>query len=454
MENIVFVKSKFYNTIFSLFFITYLSGIYFINQLFLYLILGICLLVLNVLFLFANNFKLLLNNFIQINVIILLFLIVILATMSYRGIEFNFLGGKMEGGMFYVRIIAVILLYLTSIRIKTNNNFYIYLFLFFFLSSILPFLSDLLFLLAGPNNSFSKFVEGSTTIKEYSENFQNGGLFRIQSAAILADSILFLIIAFYPFTNHFGNFKFKWKHFLLFILLFILIGISGHRLALFNLFFVISIFYVFTFGIKKIRKLLYISLLFIISFLILVYIFYNQFPSPIQRVFSFLPFLSDTAIISDAEASNNFRFLMLIKGFSMIPDYFIIGKGFSFTNYNIDFSDYFGTIDQFSEIGVFHNGLMGLIVNLGIFGFILGLYFLFKTLKIVSSKNIFISSNNIYNRIYILLRVKIFITILTFIFLYGDLQTNFIDLIVLLTFYKNYSYFYVNVESNLNLCAA
>jgi len=359
--------------------------------------------------------------------------------MLIRGIGFEMLGSEKSGGMFYVKLISVLLLFVFSLKINLTENYISKLFICLSISFVLPFLSDLVYLFSGRQTLFNDLVSGSSTIQFYANNSDT--LLRIESGAPLAEYLTCLTLVYFPIFNSSGKMQLNKINFLLLSIILVLVGISGHRMTLISIVLLILFYYYYSFGIKKLVKpILAISFIFLIVSAIAI-IEFEHLPANFQRTFSFLPFTPTNTVTLDASDSFNFRLFMAAKAYTMFPNYYLLGKGFAFVNYTVDFSDFFGIIDLFSEIGVFHNGIIGLVINLGVPGLICGLGIIFSIYRSLKMPKYQVSEK--IQRINAVLKSKILFTIISFIFLYGDVQTNFIELMVLVIVYKLIQYFNV-----------
>lgn len=435
------LKSKLYNNLLLATFFSFGAGLSASAQLSVFTIISLILIILNfsILLLYPKPIQLLPGN--KSGIFVKLILVIVFYTMLYRGIGFEKLGSNKSGGMFYVELFVVLLFFICLVRVSLTHRFISVLFLSFSLAFVLPLLSDIIYLFSG-DTFIKQIVPGSSTIKYYADNADF--LLRIESGAPLAESLLGLMLVYEPlFTNN-GKLRLTKLNIAAMLTILILIGISGHRSTLISIALITIFYYYHLFGSKKIvRPVLYgLGLFILISLLAIVS--FDHLPSNFQRVFSFLPFTPSNDISMEAGDSLTFRLLMVAKAYTMLPDYYLIGKGFAFVNENVDMSDYLGTINQFSEIGVFHNGVIGLLINLGLPGLVVGLALIGSLFKTAKHR---ISYNNVgvTQRIFTVLKCKIMFVIISFVFLYGDVQTNFIELMVLATFYTlTSSYLYQN----------
>lgn len=369
-----------------------------------------------------------------------LFLLVTFYTMLIRGVGFEMLGSGKSGGMFYVKLFLVLFLYLAVLKHITSDKLVQSMVVAFSISTILPFISDLVFLAAGEETLFNLLVAGSTTIAFYASNEANS-LLRIQSAAPVAESLMCLLLVYFPlFTSH-GKLNLNKNNFLLLLAILVLTGLSGHRITLVACTLLVMFFYGRAYGPRRLVKPILLGSVTALMICVLVIFQYNNLPANFQRTFSFLPFIPKTDITLEASDSLNFRLLMAAKAMVMLPEYLLVGKGFAFYNYAVSLDDYFGIIDFFAEIGVFHNGVLGLVVNLGLPGLVVGLGLLYSFFKDTRRMPVQ-SADSTINRVYLVLQAKICLLIVSFIFLYGDVQTNFIELVVVAIMYKVARYHY------------
>ena len=425
------LHSKTYKYLLAFMLVSFSSGMVITNQLNIYVVIACPIIFINFLYLIFTPKKYRISNFKILDILLFILLIIVLFTAFYRGWGFEFLGSLKSGGMVYIKLIILILAFLTAINIKLTDKEKILLIKIFLLGAILPLISDILKIIFGFETIFSKFIPGSNTLEEFIENSSSdrGSIFRIQSCAPLSIALHIYFICFHRYLNENNKFILNKKVLLFIVVELILIILSGHRIALLeNL---LIFFYVYIFVAKKklnIKKLLKISVP-VIGFLIGIILSYNYLPAGVQRLFSFLPFLQENKALVDASASTNFRLILFANAVQILPDYFWIGKGFAFINHYVSTNDYFGIIEEYTEYGAFHIGEVGLIINLGIFGFLIGNIFLLKSFKFIQKLTTNLHIINLF-------KIIILLAIFEFVFIYGDLQTNFLTIIFYLFFLK------------------
>lgn len=427
------IKSTNYNAFLLLTVFACGSGISISSQLSLFLALTVLLVGVNVTAAFFSDKPLLVFPNHPSTLFVSLFFVITFYTMLVRGIGFEALGSSKSGGMFYLRLFSVLLLFLFTVRAKASERYLSALFVAFFISCTLPFLADILYLLFQGETPLHKLIPGSTTIRFYAEN--ETGLLRIQSAASVAEYLFVLMMAYNPVFGANGRLTLNKKNVAVVLATLVLIGLSGHRITLIGIALLLLFYYSRSFGWQKLMKPLLIGGSVVAMICVFAILRFEHLPPTFQRTFSFLPFTPVNEVTLDASDSLNFRLLMAAKALAMLPDFYLIGKGFAFYNYSVDISDFFGTIDLFAEIGVFHNGLLGLLINLGIPGLLVGIA-LIRALYKMTGQGKKTELSPLLTRLLLVLKCKLLVSILYFFFLYGDVQTNFIEIVLLAFLYK------------------
>jgi hypothetical protein len=151
-------------------------------------------------------------------------------------------------------------------------------------------------------------------------------------------------------------------------------------------------------------------------------------------MFSFLPFFNnDNQSIADAEGSTQFRLMLWGIAATQIPQYWLLGKGLA-TIPMFDITTgggYNDALAWFAEMGAFHNGPLGLLINFGAVGLLLGfaLFFYYSRRYVLVLHQL---TKTKHYLIYKVILVHSLITTFIFVFLYGDMQSNFPDVIFLL----------------------
>ena len=257
---------------------------------------------------------------------------------------------------------------------------------------------------------------------------------RFQTANIASQMIA--VYAFFLFPSSVDRKENKKKFALLIIISFFLAGLSGHRIAIFSISFFLLIRILLNKRIDVIKLIKKVGIILVLAYVI-VLLFVGVFPYSFQRSVSFLPFINvEESALTDASGSEDFRILIWRSVIDVIPKYFILGKGVTFS------SDYFrwiegtepGSIEDFVVTGNLHNGPLSLVISFGIFGFFVAISIFFCTIIDINKvkKKVWFLPNlkSYFITIYSLFVVEVFV----FIFIYGDLNKTlpFIFIIIAL----------------------
>jgi hypothetical protein len=346
---------------------------------------------------------------------------------------FQALGDNKIGGMFYVRIILALSFLLISFTVSLTEIDWRKLLIATFLISLLPFLSDIAYLFSGGLFDFTAIFQGATTIQKNLDFAEEGSsFFRIQSGAVAATSLVFagLLIT----QRDTKALEIKKSLIIILGIALICAGISGHRLAFIEMIFILLLYYFIDYRTKIKTSFVVKSVAILVVILIFLYVYRNAIPPVFQRMFSFLPFFSnDNQSIIDAEGSTQFRLILWGIAVTQIPQYWLIGKGLAATPM-FDITNrggYNDALSWFAEMGAFHNGPLGLLINFGIAGLLLGfaLFFYYSRIFLLTLHQLIKTK---HYPIYKVILVNSFITTFMFVFLYGDMQSNFPDVVFLL----------------------
>jgi len=162
----------------------------------------------------------------------------------------------------------------------------------------------------------------------------------------------------------------------------------------------------------------------------------NHLPFAIQRSLSFLPIPIDPMVKAGAEASTEWRVQMWKRVLPEVPEYLLLGKGYTFSAKDLASTRIRGISDTGTEgtelAGDFHSGPLSVIIPFGIPGTIAFLWFLVAGLKVL--RNNYLFGDATFRRVNTFLLAH-FIAKAIFFFaifgsLYNDLQ-SFIGLLAL-----------------------
>lgn len=154
--------------------------------------------------------------------------------------------------------------------------------------------------------------------------------------------------------------------------------------------------------------------------------FIDKMPLTIQRSLSFLPIDVNPLVKSDAEASSEWRIRIWEQVIPSIPQYLIIGKGYSIDAREhekalatdvVDNGEASTTLNQ-----DYHNGPLSLIIPLGIFGTIAFLWLLAASFRIMLYNYRY--GDPEHRRINTFLLVYFATKVIMFMFVYGSFQND------------------------------
>jgi hypothetical protein len=301
--------------------------------------------------------------------------IVLLITMRYRGFGLRILGSDTMGGRFYLQqLISAIFPWLLAALPLTEKTL-TRLFYMQCLLTITFLVSDLaLANQAAVILPLLQFFEVATDAITFEMQAGQFGIRRFQSLALIGGGFTYFLWARYGLPAFFTR-----KGIFLIPLGIALLAfgmLSGHRY--------LFIILIMTFGfcsyaqrLFSFRNSLIVGSATVLG-LIAIYLFPDRLPLAGQRAISFLPGIEVHAIAhQDARSTWEMRRVLRKIGLEMAPDYFWIGRGLGFSST----SDTFAAANRdpvmaHVNIGRFYNGLVGMLVNTGIFGTFFMLMFL------------------------------------------------------------------------------
>jgi len=327
-------------------------------------------------------------------------LVILITAKLTGGIGLRSFGGEAYGGKRYIQLFCAIAGYfaITSHRIPpARANFYVALYflsgLTMIIGSLAPWIPRDLHIL------FALFPVDSTQLLTGQVNMEYLRLGGLTTGAVGA--MCFLLSQhglgglfglreawrFLPFQFK-GGFQINqpWR-----ILTFLLIGVvimaGGYRSLTITLIIIFALLFHFE---RLIRTPLAPTLLLLTVLTAAVTLpFVDKLPLTIQRSLSFLPIDVNPLARVDAESSIEWRVKMWQEVVPSIPQYLLIGKGYSIDPRELENAFELGGVgDTATSAGAtvasdFHNGPLSLLIPLGIFGVIGFLWFLFAAFRVL-----------------------------------------------------------------------
>jgi hypothetical protein len=298
---------------------------------------------------------------------ILGYISVLIVTMYIRGFGLRIIGGGQMGGRFYFQQIVCAIFPLIFIMIRPEGKTMTRLVILQYVLSITFLISEFTFVFAPSELQFIlQFLDVSGDTFTYSKQASDYGYTRMASTMYVGHALLLIMLASHKLSDFFtarGFYLVPLAMGILFLSLF-----SGHRVMLVEVFGVILVLGCA----QRVYRAGNVAILGTILFfsLALTYLFVDRLPMSVQRSVSFLPGIEVQQVTyDDAYGTLETRRILRSIGMEMIPDYFWIGRGFTFAS-----SDSLEMLADPTGIGMhvaqgrFYNGFIGLMVNTGIFG--------------------------------------------------------------------------------------
>ncbi len=359
---------------------------------------------------------------------LVVFAVVILMTMLIRGAGLRILGDDKWGGMFYIQLFISISLVFVVPRVSLSKKVWRPVLVAAALAPFLPVLSG--FLASFGSSNLLAFIQTDAQTGGQIAKLATGGSVQVErffSLGYAGQSAYNILFYFLSIQSIFGRALFVSIPFGIGIL--ILVGLSGFRSSMLNL-------GLFTTLMLKVNKAISIGrvlvfILIVIGFYLFAYLFSPSLPAPIQRMLSILPGITVSGhISSDAESTTEWRIELWKRGLQFIPDYWLIGKGYAFSSREMlaamdPKTGIFDPTDWAVMQCAYHQGLLSLLLGLGIPGLISGvfLYYLFVKRHLQLQKQQW--TDPILSRCHQVLTVNILTSFIIFAVLYGDVQSSF-----------------------------
>lgn len=340
---------------------------------------------------------------------------VIIVHIAVRGWGLRALSGEMWGGMSYVRTFIAFGLFVSSDVILLTERQLRQLFNWTAVASFIPGLAQAVFLLSnGTLYQQYMFVRVEAWALRTSLNaaLSQTGVVRYHFMSVIANTITMI-----------GLVLAKWKYLLLFILISLPAAlISGFRSAIFNQILYLLIFACLYSNQNRVKRLLWILGGFAV-FALCMAPFVNSLPLSFQRTLSIIPFYHVSEIArNDAWGTIEWRLDIWRIMLRNIPDYLFIGRGFAAESnlyYTVD--RHYAASPEFAYyIHNYHNGPLGMLLDLGIAGLIsVTLFMVSSAIEVMKYKKLF-EGDNFVNRYYTYLISVYLAQVLIFFVFFGD----------------------------------
>jgi hypothetical protein len=290
----------------------------------------------------------------------------------------------------------------------------------------LPFLAEALFIFSGGRIThhyiFFQFA-GSTALNIQETLGGSGGVGRLQTGSLAGESLMLLGLAYLV----------PRKKYLLLCVFFLvgigLISMSGHRMGFVRAFCISWLYFALVYR-KKIVSYCVISGFIFLGLIGLFYLLAPHLPLSAQRMVSVLPGIDiDPVAKLSAYSTSQWRITMWFDALQEIPEYLIIGKGYTFpgdTQFHLDLEGLTESVRRWGiETSAYHNGIFSLLIGMGLSGLLIGTFFLlslvYRYYKICREN----WEDPILEGIFYTVFCVLTITIIFFFTLYGDVHVSF-----------------------------
>ena len=323
----------------------------------------------------------------QITLPLIVMLAVIAVTAKMTGFGLHAFGNAVYGGKKYVYLVIGILAYfaLSAYRIPPERrNLYLGL---YFLGGLTFIIGDLVPLL--PHSLYYIFWVFQPDINFFQNMGPNSEATRLNGMWQACQFIFAFMLARYGIRGIFLSGK-PWRWILMSIV-FPLGLFGGFRVYIANC----GLVFLLQFFLERLHRTKLMAVLAaagIFGALALIPLS-DHLPYTFQRALSFLPYKISSAAKMDAQASADWRFEMWQGILPQIPQYLLLGRGYTISTQDYDFlaggeiqasvrNTFAG--DQWAALASdFHNGPLSVVIPFGIWGLIAFLCFIFAALRVL-----------------------------------------------------------------------
>jgi hypothetical protein len=305
-----------------------------------------------------------------------LFLMVVGITAAARGLGLRALGGDLWGGMPYVQIGVTGAMLLLAWRVRLSAAQWSASAMGLCVLALLPMISNILnrfeissFLTAVVRTSFDDDVQAMSLVGAGQDAIN-----RLHSANVAGEYMFLLALMLCR-----GGPVSRLGSFLVLLAGGALVGVSGHRIVM-----IYGLVSVVVFGLlnhkatflKRVASPGVIGM--IVAFGLLVGVM-QWLPPAFQRALSWLPFAEVSSDVRvDAAGTLGWRLSLWERAFEEVHRYFWLGKGFAFSAKDmLSFVHWsMQDLDYVMLSRNYHNGLLALMIELGVAGFLAGIAFI------------------------------------------------------------------------------
>jgi len=345
---------------------------------------------------------------------------------AYRGFGFLAFGSDKIGGFNYLHLLLAASLVFTLPRISLGFGMWKPLFLVMGLLAPISLIADLLVTQGYDFGLIRLFVQTSSDIGHLVDESTSGGndaLNRLLSAGPAATAMLLALLSLVPGRKFFRVSGVPWL--VAYAAIFTLSLLSGFRLmtAALLLTTAIVLFIEKQITAPRIALLLCVAS----SGLIGIYSYARQFPNSVQRAISWLPGINvSNAALGDATGTVDWRLAVWQESLRYIPDYWLVGKGFSYNLNDMLATQFDPTgVDWALTIGSYHNGWISMLLCTGALGLLLSLPLLILPVIHHWKRQRANWNNATLQRFHGVFLAAQITSVLVFVTVYGDVHVSF-----------------------------
>jgi hypothetical protein len=298
---------------------------------------------------------------------IFLYLCILVVLIYARGVGFGFMGATAGGGRVYFKQFASAALPLLFVVCPVGERNFVRLVTLHFLLSASFLVSDLMLAIwPGVAGIILNFLQLPTDAAFFEFSTRQFGFRRLQSLYYVCPKLVFALLMYYSLKDVLGR-RSWWLIPAIVGLLVAGLG-SGHRANLIHTGMVLLVL-LWVQRAFTTRNVLAMGLGTVLG-LVALYVTVEHLPAAVQRAVSFLPGIDvDSAVAADAAATYHSRVQTAWRGIEMMPDYLLLGRGFTrYADIIPNSREAFDSVAYAVLQGHFLNGFVGLMVNTGIFG--------------------------------------------------------------------------------------
>jgi len=342
-----------------------------------------------------------------------------------RGFGFLAFGEDKIGGFNYIRLLLTASLVITLPRIGIHADSWRTCMLIAGILAPASLIADLLVMRGWSFGAARLFIQSgqSENALEDAADADPSGLTRLFSAGAAANGMLIALLCLVPMRKFFRMTGIFWL--VLFAGIFTLSLLSGFRLMTVSLVTVAGLALFFQKGFTAPRMVVLfvagcVSLLF-------VYIFVGYFPNSMQRALSWLPGIQVSNVaLADATQTIDWRLEVWREAMRYLPDYWLIGKGFSYDKMAyIDAMQSIDTTQWAIVTSSYHNSWLSMLLCTGVIGTILCLFLLIGPLLRHWKRQRASWNNPLFQRIHGVLLAGLTTTVAAYFVIYGEVHTSF-----------------------------